>query len=63
MADTDLGVWERSPHPAEAGGSGGGALSAQKLCIFLQNNLIFVAILIKRNAFKTWQRNGQCKHG
>ena len=42
-------------------GSRGGAPSARKFCIFLQNN-IFRAILIKKNAFKTWLRNWQCKH-
>ena len=29
-----LGVWRQSPQPPEARGSGGGAPSAQKFCIF-----------------------------
>ena len=40
-------------------GSWGGAPSARKVCIFLQNELNFRAILIKNNAFKTWHRNWQ----
>ena len=35
------------------------APSAQKFCIFLQNELNFKAILIENNAFKTWHRNRQ----
>ena len=31
-----LGVWEQSPQPPEAWGSGSGAPSARKFCIFLQ---------------------------
>ena len=54
-----LGVWEQSPQPPEARGCGGGAPSARKFCIFLQNQLNFRAILIKNNAFKTWHRNYQ----
>ena len=34
-------------------GFGGGASSARKFCIFLQNELNFRAILIKNIAFKT----------
>ena len=40
-------------------GSGGGASSARKFCMFLQNELNFRAILIKNNAFKTWHKNWQ----
>ena len=40
-------------------GSGGGASSARKFCIFSQNELNFRAILIKNIAFKTWRRNWQ----
>ena len=40
-------------------GSGGGASSARKFYIFLQNELNFTAILIKNIAFKTWLRNWQ----
>ena len=32
-----LGVWKQSPQPPEARGFGGGAPSARKFCIFLQN--------------------------
>ena len=35
------GVWGQSPQPPEARGSGGGAPSARKFCVFLQNNFIF----------------------
>ena len=40
-------------------GSGGGASSDRKFCIFLQNELNIRAILIKSVAFKTWHRNWQ----
>ena len=40
-------------------GSGGGASSARKFCLFSQNELNFRAILIKNIAFKTWRRNWQ----
>ena len=40
-------------------GSGGGVSSARKFCMFLQNELIFRAILIENNAFKTWHKNWQ----
>ena len=33
----ELGVWRKSPQPPEARGSGGGAPSARKFCIFLQS--------------------------
>ena len=39
--------------------SGGGAPSARKFCIFLQNNLILELFLMKNNAFKTLHRNWQ----
>ena len=40
-------------------GCGGGAPSARKFCIFLQNELNFRAILIENNAFRTWDKNWQ----
>ena len=54
-----LGFWEQSPHPPEVRGSGGGAPSARKFCIFLQKQLNFRVIVIKNIAFKTWHRNWQ----
>ena len=67
-----LGVWGRGlqspeakrgpgakPLAVEGWGSGGGAPSPRKFCIFLQKQLNFRAILIKINAFKTWHRNWQ----
>ena len=38
---------------------GGGASSARKFCMFLQNELNFRVILIENNAFKMWHRNWQ----
>ena len=40
-------------------GSGGGAPSARKFCIFFQKYINFRAILIKNIAFKTWHKNWQ----
>ena len=47
--------------PPAAGGTGdwGRRFRARKLCIFLQNQLNFRAIVIKNNAFKTWHKNWQ----
>ena len=52
-----LGVWRLRPQPPEA--RHGGAPSARKVCIFLQKQLNFRAILIKNNAIETWHRNWQ----
>ena len=67
-----LGVWGRGSKSPEANGgegvkppaagdlgSGGGASNAQNFCIFLQNELNFIAILIENNAFRTWHKNWQ----
>ena len=43
-----LGVWGQSSQPPEARGSGGRAPSARNFCIFLQKQLHFRAILIKK---------------
>ena len=42
------GIWGQSPQPPDARGSGGGAPSARKFCIFLQKQLNFRPILIKK---------------
>ena len=43
-----LGVWGQNPQPPEARRPGGGAPNVRKFCIFLQKQLYFRAILIKK---------------
>ena len=59
MGGLSWGSGGGAPSRQRPTGAGGGALSARKVCIFLQKLLNFRAFLIKNNAIKTWHRNWQ----